>query len=219
MDQAIVKELMKKAGFNCTKIKKLDYGANLYFDNDSNVVIYNTGKMVIQGKGKTVTESILSTNSSLTTIQDVFVVYGHDTSAKQQLELMLRRWKLNPIILDQQPTEGSTIIESLEKHMTKANFGIVIATPDDIGYAVGREDEKKYHVRQNVVLEMGMLFAMLGRNKVAILLKKTDDMSFERPSDIDGLLYIEFKNSVEECKEKLSKQLCTLGYSIDIMDL
>ena len=219
MDQNVVKTLMKSAGYNCINTKILDYGINLYFDNDSNVVLYNSGKVVIQGKGKEETKSIISGKEDTNIIEDVFVVYGHDQAAKQQLELMLRRWKLNPIILDQQPTESNTIIEALEKHMAKTNFGIVIATPDDIGYTKGFEHQKKYRVRQNVVLEMGMLFSVLNRNKVAILLKKTDDMEFERPSDIDGLLYIEFKDSIEECKDKLLKQLCAQGYKINIMDL
>ena len=62
----------------------------------------------------------------------VFVVYGHDTDARSQLETMLRRWDLEPLILDQLPSEGKTIIEKLEKHTNEANFAVVLATPDDI---------------------------------------------------------------------------------------
>ena len=38
------------------------------------------------------------------------------------------------------------------------------------------------------ILELGMLLAKIGRSKVAILLSQADKM--ERPSDIDGLIYI-----------------------------
>lgn len=55
---------------------------------------------------------------------------------------MLRRWDLEPLILDQLPSDGSTIIEKLEKYTNKADFGIVLATPDDIGYAKDSEDRK-----------------------------------------------------------------------------
>ena len=43
----------------------------------------------------------------------VFVVYGHDEPARTQLEAMLRRWGMEPLILDQLPSEGQTIIEKL----------------------------------------------------------------------------------------------------------
>ena len=43
-----------------------------------------------------------------------------------------------------------------------------------------------------------MLLAKIGRSKVAILLSQADKM--ERPSDIDGLIYIPFSNNVEEGK-------------------
>jgi len=55
----------------------------------------------------------------------VFVVYGHDANARTQLEAMLRRWRLEPVILDQLPSEGQTLIEKLEKFSS-----------DEVGFAV-----------------------------------------------------------------------------------
>ena len=97
------------------------------------------------------------------------------------------------------------------------NFGIVLATPDDIGYVKGREEEKKFRARQNVVLELGMLLARIGRSKVAILLSQAEEM--ERPSDIEGLIYIPFKENVEEAKVSLAKEMRNNGYTIDIANL
>ncbi len=133
------------------------------------------------------------------------------------MEAILRRWKLEPLILEQLESDGNTIIEKLEKYIPEANFGIVLATPDDIGYPQGKEEEKRYRVRQNVVLEMGMLLAKLGRSKVAILLKDTENM--EKPSDIHGLIYISFMKEIKECKVELSKELNKNGYDIQIKDL
>jgi len=147
----------------------------------------------------------------------VFVVYGHDNNARTQLEAMLRRWDLEPLIIDQLASKGQTIIEKLEEYTGQANFGIVLATPDDVGYAKDREDDKKFRARQNVVLELGMLLAKIGRSKVAILLSQADKM--ERPSDIDGLIYIPFSNNVEEGKVSLAKELKRNGYTIDIENL
>ena len=68
-------------------------------------------------------------------------------------------------------------------------------------------------VRQNVVLELGMFLAKLGRDRVAILLK--EDRDFEKPSDIQGLIYIPFANKVDEVTVNLVKELSTQGYIID----
>lgn len=119
----------------------------------------------------------------------VFVVYGHDDIARTQLEAMLRRWDLDPIILDQQVFGGQMIIEKLAKCGSDVGYAIVLATPDDEGKAKS-EPTYKSRVRQNVVLELGMFLAKLRREKVAILLKEAAD--FERPSDIQGLVYIPF---------------------------
>ena len=147
----------------------------------------------------------------------MFVVYGHDQVARTQLEAMLRRWDLEPLILDQLASSGNTIIEKLEEYISQAEFGIVLATPDDIGYQKGKETEKRHRVRQNVVLELGMLLSKLGRTKVAILLKNTEDM--EKPSDIQGLIYIPFTTDVKETTVDLAKEMNKDGYYIDISKL
>ena len=146
----------------------------------------------------------------------IFVVYGHDDIAKTQLEAMLRRWDLEPIILDQQVSAGQTIIEKLEEYSKEVQYAIVLATPDDEGKALTESTHKK-RVRQNVVLELGMFLSKLGRDKVAILLK--EDRDFEKPSDIQGLVYIPFSNKVDDVTINLAKELCNQGYNIDTKKL
>lgn len=151
-------------------------------------------------------------------LSKVFVVYGHDMAARTELEAMLRRWKLEPLILDQLPNEGQTIIEKLEKATGEAKFAIVLATPDDEGHRAGHEDEKAFRARQNVVLELGMMLTLLGRKNVAILMKQQDNM--ERPSDIQGLIYIPFKDSLQkDAGPLLAKEMSTQGYPIAVKDL
>jgi predicted nucleotide-binding protein len=69
----------------------------------------------------------------------VFVVHGHDSTAREQLELVLHRLKLDPFVLANTGGGGLTIIEALEKEIGLqpggARFGIVLMTPDDMGYA------------------------------------------------------------------------------------
>ena len=206
--QVIVEE--KRTGNNLGTLLKLNNGCI--------VNCWDKGTVNCQGKNAQDIEKILSQQSDAT-IQNkkVFVVYGHDGDARTQLEAMLRRWDLEPMILDQLISSGQTIIEKLEEYTKQANFGIVLATPDDIGYPKSDESKKKFRVRQNVVLELGMLLSKIGRNKVAILLSQAEDM--EKPSDIDGLIYIPFKENVEEAKLSLAKEMQNNGYSLDIAKL
>ena len=148
----------------------------------------------------------------------VFVVYDHDQQCRDQSEAMLRRWGLEPLILDQLPTEGQTVIEKLESAIADADFGVVLATPDDEGHRAGHKDERTFRARQNVVLEIGMLLAKLGRRNVAVLLKTQENM--ERPSDILGLIYIPFKDDIaKDAGVSLAKAMVAAGYQIDLARL
>jgi len=152
-----------------------------------------------------------SSHAGAAIVKPVFVVYGHDLQARDSLELLLRRFGLEPVILSQLPAGGDTIIEKLERYVGEhggAYFACVLLTPDDEGHAVGKPEQKKYRARQNVVLELGMVLSSLGRRRVVILHKE----SVELPSDIAGLIYIPFKERVEEAREALAKELRNAGY-------
>jgi predicted nucleotide-binding protein len=185
--------------------------------------VYTTGKLVCGGKITALSETVEKYSQGTRpagggapqaqpAAQDaIFIVYGHDTPARNELELLLRRAGLNPVILANLAAEGETIIEKLEAyigHRGKAGYACVLLTPDDEGNKVGEAAQKKYRARQNVVLELGMVLAKLGRKRVAILLKKT----VERPSDIDGLIYIPFDEKVEEIRLHIFKELQAAGF-------
>ncbi len=141
----------------------------------------------------------------------IFVVHGHDEIARDQLELVLRRLDLDPFVLMNTAGGGMTIIESLEKKIGRegeARFGIVLMTPDDLGYAK-RDGEKeiKPRPRQNVILEMGMLLSSLTRAHVAILVKGF----VEVPSDAAGIIYLHFNEHVREVVPKLAERLQASG--------
>ena len=143
----------------------------------------------------------------------IFVVHGHDTPALEQLELVLRRLNLDPYILQNNDGGSKTIIEALEQQIYKeAAFGIVLMTPDDFGYSKAKgEQERQPRARQNVVLEMGMVFASLGRDRMVILKKG----ALEIPSDIDGVLRLEFNDHVKEVAVKLATRMKGAGIEID----
>ena len=81
------------------------------------------------------------------TLEKVFVVYGHDPTARTELEAMLLRWQLEPLIFDQLPSAGQTIIEKLEAVREQANFAVMLATPDDEGHTRNKPAENVFRAR------------------------------------------------------------------------
>jgi predicted nucleotide-binding protein len=214
-------DFLKKRNTPCVQ-KVIQHGVQFRCETGEVFTIYKTGKVVIGGKRTPLCEELENLAAGAQPIAksepapnargEIFIVYGHDTDARNQLELMLRRMEMNPIILANLPAAGDTIIEKLESYIGqhgKAGYACVLVTPDDEGFKAGEDDKKKYRARQNVVLELGMVLARLGRNRVAILQKQT----VERPSDIDGLIYIPFKEKVEEISVQLIKELQAAGFT------
>lgn len=207
-------------------------GIQLHLDMGAIVNCFHKGTYNVQGKNSSAVDSYLKLHlkeiesipnkkshlENPTIHNKVFVVYGHDKDSLNELEAMLRRWKLEPLILDQLPSEGQTLIEKLEKYTAEVKFAVVLATPDDKGYRNGHEDELASRARQNVVLELGMLLTRLGRKNVAILLKQQEKM--ERPSDIQGLIYLPFHDKLQkEVGPNLAKEMLACGYEISLADL
>ena len=222
IDKEMVKKILADNGYVLkSEERKNNCCYQLKYSNGAVVNVFDKGKYQCQGKFQDETKEILAKLNSNTQVvkninKEVFVVYGHDEKAKAQLEALLRKWKLEPLILDQLASNGNTIIEKLEEYMSQANFGIVLATPDDEGFPSGNENYRKFRVRQNVVLEMGMLLALLKRERVAILLKDVPNM--EKPSDIQGLIYHPFKENINEVAICLIREMNKNGYAIDPKD-
>jgi predicted nucleotide-binding protein len=222
MDVNTAKALLSQKGYSVKEESRLgnDTGTQLRLQSGQIVNVYDSGSINVQGRNpseiRTLLESVAGTASASANggSRKAFVVYGHDESAKAELEAMLRRWNIEPLILDQLPSGGMTIIEKLEQYQDNVAFGVVLATPDDEGHRAGHAAEKAFRARQNVVLELGMLLSRLGRSRVAILIRTPDKM--ERPSDIQGLIYIPFKDSVSETALPLAKEMNAQSIAIDL---
>lgn len=222
MDVATAKALLAQKGYSVKEESRLgnDTGTQLRFQSGQIVNVFDSGSFNVQGKNPGDIKALLdgatgaASASGNSGSRKAFVVYGHDGPAKTELEAMLRRWNIEPLILDQLPSGGMTIIEKLEQYQDNVAFGVVLATPDDEGHRSGHAAEKAFRARQNVVLELGMLLSRLGRSRVAILIRNPDKM--ERPSDIQGLIYIPFKDSVKEVALPLAKEMNAQGIAIDL---
>ncbi len=210
--EEIIAKLNNATKFSISSEKETGNSKQIKLSNGAIINCFKNGNHNVQGKNQEEVSAFLSDNAD-TKSRKVFVVYGHDEIAITQLEALLRRWDLEPIILDQQASGGQTIIEKLEEYSDDVRYAIVLATPDDEGKA-RTETSYKLRVRQNVVLELGMFLAKLGRDKVAILLKEAEN--FERPSDIQGLVYIPFRDSIErDASINLIRELSRQGIKIE----
>lgn len=146
----------------------------------------------------------------------VFVVHGHDEIAKTNLEIFLHEIGLEPVVLHRQADEGLTIIEKFEKH-SDVGYAFILLTPDEVAYIKADESKednvrkKEFRARPNVIFEFGYFIGKLGRSRVCCLY--TGDVSL--PSDVSGMIYKRFTNSIEEVAYSIMKDLKASGYEID----
>jgi predicted nucleotide-binding protein len=139
----------------------------------------------------------------------VFIVHGRDDSSKKVVYQFLTDLGLEPIILHEQTNKGRTIIEKFEDHSSNVKYAVVLLTPDDLGGLAAEPNKTLPRARQNVVFEMGYFFGRFGRERVCALLSS----EVERPSDIDGIMYIQLSQN-EEWKSSLFRELKDAGLNI-----
>jgi predicted nucleotide-binding protein len=148
-------------------------------------------------------------------LKHIFIVHGHDSDARDQLELALHRLGLQPFILMNTSGGGKTIIEALEGQIGRdftSDFGIVLMTPDDFGYSKkDGKDKAEPRARQNVILEAGMLLSSLTRLRMAIVVKG----HLELPSDLQGIIHLGYNEHVKEIIPKLCQRLKEAGFDLE----
>jgi predicted nucleotide-binding protein len=226
MDKDAVIAALKEANFVIKSEQRNGNGSGWRIELGTGAIVncFDSGKINLQGVNVEPVRTALKLDQpkaanhglgkSAAGPRNVFVVYGHDDNARTELEAMLRRWNLEPLILDQLTSAGQTIIEKLESVRKDAHFAVILATPDDEGNRKDHPEEKAFRARQNVVLELGMMLTLLGRSRVAILVKS--DVKMERPSDIQGLIYIPYKEKVSDAKLTLAKEINAQGITINL---
>jgi predicted nucleotide-binding protein len=176
--------------------------------------------------------------------KDVFIVHGRDHGPMGELKAMLREFGLNPIVLHEQPSGSRTIVEKLEKY-SEVGYAFVILTPDDTSLSwdqfssicndlrdIIMEEERRdadgsinqrkifeifqkntqRRARQNVILEFGYFMGLLERDRVCCLHKG----GVELPSDMHGIVYIPFSDSIIEIEKRIIEELKEAGYEIKI---
>lgn len=143
----------------------------------------------------------------------VFIVHGHNDTMKLATARTLEKLGLKPIILHEQANAGDTIIEKFTRH-SDVGFAVVLLSADDFGYPkTGNSANARPRARQNVIFELGFFFGKLGRKRVVAIVEQTTN--FEKPSDVDGVVYVSYNSSDGEWQFKLAQELLEVGYPID----
>jgi hypothetical protein len=143
-------------------------------------------------------------------IQNVFIVHGHDHSAKDVVQAFFAEVQLKTTILSDVPNLGRALVDKFEQTAAFAQFAAVILTPDDLGRAK-KDCDLRERARQNVWLELGYFYARLGRHRVCVL-KKGD---VEIPSDIFGVGYVEMDDA-GRWRSDMAKELFALGVPLSL---
>lgn len=138
--------------------------------------------------------------------KNVFIVHGQSHRDRDELAEIVSELGCVPKILSSEPTNGDTIIREFENLARNCVFALVLLTPDD-PMAEELEEPERYRARQNVIFEMGWFFSHLGRSRTRLIYKG----EIELPTDITGVLYIKFDDSVIQVKDKIRKALAEGG--------
>ena len=141
--------------------------------------------------------------------KQIFVVHGRDDGTKAMVARVLEQLELEPIILQEQPNQGRTIIEKFEDY-AQVGFAVILCTPDDVGALESAQDNLRPRPRQNVVLEWGFFLGKIGRDRVCALIKG----NVEIPSDYAGVIYIHLDDA-GAWQIRLVGELQNAGFPVD----
>ena len=97
---------------------------------------------------------------------------------------------------------GRTFIETLESMLDRMDYAILVATPDDM---LRQRDVESFSMRDNVLLELGLFMAKLGRTRTYLV--SPGDTQIHIPSDLLGLTTVSYAtpSSAEEAVERLKE--------------
>ena len=138
----------------------------------------------------------------------VFIVHGRDENAKNEVALFLKKIGLEDIVLHQRPNRGRNLLSKFQEEAEGSSFAVILMTPDDDGGLAGGPQQKR--ARQNVAFELGFFIGKLGTPHVAALVVS----GVEKPSDFDGICWIEFGRDTD-WKKELARELRWAGVPFD----
>ena len=102
------------------------------------------------------------------------------------------------VILSRVEGPVQSLLQKFFTSAADARFAIVILSADDLGASRIQYEADgvgglalQFRARQNVILELGFFYGLLGWENVFVLCRPPEKVypNFERPSDIDGAVF------------------------------
>jgi predicted nucleotide-binding protein len=114
----------------------------------------------------------------------IFISHGHNELLKLKLkDFIENRLNIRTTVLADQPSQGLTIVEKLEKSAKQCSFAAILLTKDD------ELKNDTVRARQNVIHELGFFQGKYGRKNVVLLAER----GVELFTNISGIVRIEFE--------------------------
>ncbi len=135
----------------------------------------------------------------------VFIIHGHDeTALRATVQMLTDGLQQEVVVLKDNPNRGNAVIEKFEENAKECGYAIAIVTSDDI---VRNKKNRYLQARPNVLFELGWFCGRYGREKVCIIKQKGTEI----PSDLGGVICLEFEESINDIKKDLEKELISAG--------
>jgi predicted nucleotide-binding protein len=163
----------------------------------------------------------------------ILIINGQNDDFRGEIVSFLQSLDLEPILLDKQE-DAKTLLDKFSCYSDECCFALVILTGYDIAKPVSRKklepknygnakksemaryrieqerlEQKRRRARENEFFDLGFFLGRMGPSKVRVLSEEI----FERPSDVDGVLYIPLD---ERWKDRLITELQESGIELDI---
>jgi hypothetical protein len=137
--------------------------------------------------------------------EKIFIIHGHDEAKWRELrDLLEDRFKLKTVVLKEEPGAGETLIRKFEEFADDCGYAFALFTPDDF---VKKDGKSYFQARPNVLFELGWFYGHFGRDRICIVKKAKTEL----PSDLGGILSIDFHDEVSEGFVKIQDELKRVG--------
>jgi hypothetical protein len=135
----------------------------------------------------------------------IFIIHGHDEAKWRELrDLLEDRLNLKTVVLKEEPGAAKALIQKFEEFADDCCYAFALLTPDDF---VEKDGKSYFQARPNVLFELGWFYGHFGRNRVCIVKKAKTEM----PSDLAGILSIDFHDKVSEGFMQIQDELKRVG--------
>lgn len=130
---------------------------------------------------------------------NIFIGHGHHLLWARIALFLLEEHNIKSEYYESKCRTGLSIDNAIEefKQNEKIKFAILTLMKED------ETSEGQVRARQNVIHELGIFRDKLGSKKIAIIVEK----GLEKPSNIDGIEYIEYSGDIDSVFYKLEKML------------